>query len=87
MAIAIVIFLLVIGSVIFHFISPWWFTPLASNWQAIDNTINISLWITGLVFVLVGFFLAYIVYKFQYDKNRKAVYQPENKKLEAWLTM
>ena len=87
MAIAIVIFLLVIGSLIFHFMSPWWFTPLASNWQAIDNTINISLWITGFVFVLVGFFLAYVVYKFQYNVNRKAVYEPENKKLEVWLTL
>jgi len=86
MAIAIVIVLLVIGSIIFHFISPWWFTPLASNWQAIDDTINITLWVTGVVFVLVSFFLAFVVFRFKYDKNKRADYQPENKKLELWLT-
>ena len=87
MTIAIVIVLLVIGSIVFHFISPWWFTPLASNWQAIDDTINISLWVTGTVFLLVGLFLAYVVFKFRYNKDRKADYEPENKKLEGWLTV
>ncbi|PHQ73417.1 MAG: cytochrome-c oxidase, partial [Shewanella sp.] len=45
MAIAVVILLLVLVSVIFHFVSPWWFTPIASNWTAIDDTITISFWI------------------------------------------
>ena len=87
MAIAIAIILLVIGSLIFHFVSPWWFTPLASNWQSIDDTINIALWVTGLVFVIIGFFLAYVVFKFQHNSNRRADYEPENKKLELWLTL
>ena len=86
MAIAIVIVLLVVGSIIFHIISPWWFTPLASNWQAIDDTINLTLWVTGIVFILVSFFLAFVIYRFRYDKNKCADYQPENKKLEFWLT-
>ena len=86
MAISIVIVLLVIGSLIFHYVSPWWFTPLASNWGAIDDTINITLWVTGVVFVLVSLFLAYVVFRFQYNKNRRAHYEPENKKLEGWLT-
>lgn len=87
MAIAIVIILLVIGSLIFHFVSPWWFTPLASNWQAIDDTINIALWVTGLVFILVGFFLAFVVFKYRHNSDRRADYEPENKKLEGWLTL
>ena len=87
MAITIVIVLLVIGSLVFHFASPWWFTPLASNWQSIDDTINIALWVTGIVFVLVNLFLAYVVYKYRFNKNRKADYEPENKKLEGWLTV
>ena len=29
---------IVIGSVLFHFVSPWWTTPLASNWQQMDDT-------------------------------------------------
>ncbi|MFT6364916.1 MAG: cytochrome c oxidase subunit 2, partial [Bacteroidia bacterium] len=32
MKLVIVLVLLVVGSVVFHFVSPWWFTPLASNW-------------------------------------------------------
>jgi len=87
MAIAIVIVLLVIGSLIFHFMSPWWFTPLASNWQSVDDTIAISLWVVGIVFVLVGLFLAYVVYKYRHQTTRRAEYDPENKKLEIWLTL
>ena len=87
MTIAIVIILLVIATLVFHFISPWWFTPLASNWQAIDDTINISLWVVGTVFVAVSLFLAFVIYKFRYNKNRRADYEPENGKLEGWLTI
>jgi len=87
MAITIVIVLLVIGSLVFHFASPWWFTPLASNWQSIDDTINIALWVTGIVFVLVNLFLAYVVFKYRHNKNRRSDYEPENKKLEGWLTV
>src|SRR3989344_3514930 len=53
MTLAIVLILLVVGSVLFHFLSPWWFTPLASNWGTIDDTISITLWVTGFVFVAV----------------------------------
>nr|MDP9180032.1 cytochrome-c oxidase [Gemmatimonadota bacterium] len=31
MALAIVLVLLIAGSVLFHFLSPWYFTPIASN--------------------------------------------------------
>ena len=53
LVIAVVIVLLVAGSVIFHFVSPWYFTEIASNWQGIDNTVNITFWVTGFVFVAV----------------------------------
>ena len=86
-AIAIVIVLLVIVSVVFHFVSPWWFTPIASNWIAIDDTINLTFWVTGTVFVLVNGFLAYAVFRYRFNKNRRADYQPENKRLETWLTV
>ncbi|MFQ5634757.1 MAG: c-type cytochrome, partial [Gammaproteobacteria bacterium] len=86
MPIVVVVILLVIGTVIFHFASPWWFTPIASNWGAIDFTINVTLWVTGVVFVAVNLFLAYSVYKYRYRPDRRAHYDPENKKLEIWLT-
>lgn len=87
MAIAVVLILLVIGSVIFHFMSPWFFTPIASNWGMIDTTVNITFWVTGIVFVMVNLFLAYAVVKYKHKKNQRAHYEPENKKLEVWLTI
>ena len=47
MAVALILVLVALGSVIFHLVSPWWWTPIASNWQYIDNTIIIThhLWI------------------------------------------
>ena len=86
MALVIVLVLLVVGSVVFHFVSPWWFTPIASNWGTIDDTIIITFWITGIVFVAVNLFLAYSIYRFRYSPDRRALYEPENKKLEIWLT-
>jgi cytochrome c oxidase subunit 2 len=88
MALGIVIILLVIGSVLFHFLSPWYFTPIASNWSAVDFTIDVTFWVTGIVFVIVNLFLAYAVIRFRNRKGsgQTAAYEPENKKLEYWLT-
>jgi cytochrome c oxidase subunit 2 len=86
MAIAVVLVLLVIGSVIFHFMSPWWFTPIASNWGTMDDTVILTFWVTGIVFVAVNLFLAWSVMRYRHRKGQKADYEPENKKLEWWLT-
>ncbi len=85
MVIAIVLFLLVIGSLLFHYLSPWYFTPLASNWVAIDETIQLTFWITGFVFVVINLFVGYCVIRFRARPGTRAAYQPENKKLEWWL--
>ncbi|HEY6641501.1 c-type cytochrome [Povalibacter sp.] len=87
MAIAIALILLVIGTVLFHFLSPWWFTPIASNWQMMDETVNVTFWVTGIVFVAVNLFLAWCVIRYRHRKGQKAHYEPENKKLEWWLTI
>jgi cytochrome c oxidase subunit II len=87
MAIAVVLVLLVIGSLIFHFASPWWFTPIASNWTTMDDTVVLTFWVTGVVFVIVNLFLAWVVWKYRHRKDQKAEYDPENKKLEWWLTV
>ena len=86
MALALVLILLVVATLLFHFLSPWWFTPIASNWQTVDATVNVTFWVTGTVFVLVNAFLAYAVYKYRHRSGQKAHYEPENKKLEWWLT-
>jgi cytochrome c oxidase subunit 2 len=85
-----VLILLVVGTLIFHFIAPlfgWTFTELASNWSQIDDTINITFWVTGFVFVAVNLFMAYAVIKYRARAGNKATYDPENKKLETWLTI
>ena len=85
MTIAIVLVLLVLGSLIFHYLSPWYFTPIASNWKGMDDTIELTFAITGLAFVAVNLFVAYCIVKFRAKQGVRAAYQPENKKLELWL--
>jgi cytochrome c oxidase subunit II len=87
MAVALILLLVAAGSVLFHILSPWWWTPIASNWGYIDDTINLTFWITGFVFTAIILFMAYCVYRFRHEKGRRAVYEPENKKLEWWLTI
>jgi cytochrome c oxidase subunit II len=79
--------LVAVGSVLFHVLSPWWWTPIASNWSYIDDTINLTFWITGLVFTAVVLFMAYCVWRFRHQKGRKAAYEPESARLEWWLTV
>ena len=86
-ALAVVLVLLVVGSLLFHWLSPWYFTPLASNWSTIDFTVNVTFWVTGVVFVIVNLFTAYCVWKFRARKNNKAHYEPESTKLEIGLTV
>ena len=86
MPFAVVLILLVVGSIIFHIVSPWTFTELASNWGMVDFTVDITLYVTGFVFVAVNLFMAYCVIKFRHKKGARATYEPENKKLEYWLT-
>ncbi len=85
MVVAIALVLLVVGSVLFHYLSPWYFTPIASNWGTIDDTVTLTFWVTGIVFVAVNLFLAYCVWRYRSRKGTTARYEPENKKLEGWL--
>ena len=87
MAIAIVLIILVVGSVVFHLMSPWYFTEIASNWGMIDTTVTITFWVCGIVFVAANLFMAYAIIKYKHRKGHKAKYEPENKKLEWWLTV
>lgn len=91
MALAIVLFLLLIGSVIFNFVSPWQATPVASNWGSIDATIVITLIITGIFFIGITLFVVYALIKYRHrgastNGKHQASYEPDNKKLEWWLT-
>src|SRR3989338_2088385 len=86
MPLAVVIILLVVATIVFHFASPWWFTPIASNWGTIDTTVQITFWVTGAVFIAINLFLAYVIVKYRHKEAGRAHYEPENTKLEVWLT-
>ena len=86
MTIAFVLFLVVVGTLVFHIWSPWWLTPLASNWSGMDETLLLTFWVTGGVFMAVGLFMVYCVWRYRYQKGRKSEYKPEDKKLEFHLT-
>ena len=87
MFVAIIFALIIVGSIVFHFWSPWWWTPVASNWGNIDDTIILTFWVTGAVFCAVCLFMSYCVWKFRYSEDRKSEYKPENSKLEWFLTI
>jgi len=87
MAIALGILALIVITVLFHFLSPWWFTPLAADWASIDTTVDITFWVTGIVFIALNAFLVWVIVKYRHRKGLKAHYEPESKKLEWWLTV
>jgi len=86
-AVSVVLALVIIGSIAFHFWTPWWWTEVASNWGNIDDTIILTFWVTGAVFCAVCLFMSYCVWRFRYSEDRKSEYKPENSKLEWALTI
>ena len=87
MTTAIILLIVVLGSVLFNMLSPWWFTEIASNWGNIDFAVFVTFWICGVAFVLVGLFMVYAIWKYRRRDGQRAAYEPENKRLEWWLTI
>ena len=87
MAIAIVIVALVLLSIAFQIFTPWWQTPLASNWHSIDTALNVTMWVCGIVFVVLNLFLAFAIYRYRHRQGHRAHYDPESVALERRLTV
>lgn len=87
MAVVVALVLIALGSVLFHLLSPWWWTPIASNWRYVDDTILVTFWITGAAFTAIVLFMAYCVWRFRHRDGQRADYEPENKRLEWLLTI
>ncbi len=87
MPIAIAIVALVLGSIAFHLLSPWWQTPLATNWGSIDSALSITMWICAIAFVSLNLFLAYSLWRFRHRSGSRARFEPENNSLEKSLTL
>jgi cytochrome c oxidase subunit 2 len=85
MVMAIALTVIVIGSVLFQLLSPWWTTPIASNWHQMDQTLTITVVICGLFFIVINLFIVYTVWKFRHRQGQRAAYEPDNPKLEKWL--
>ncbi|HEY1391907.1 MAG TPA: cytochrome B, partial [Methylibium sp.] len=85
MSMAIALIVIVVASVLFHLISPWWLTALASNWQRMDDTLTITLVITGIFFVVINLFVVYTLLRYRHRQGHRAAYEPENSRLERWL--
>ncbi len=86
MSMAVALLLIVVASVLFHVFNPWWTTPLASNWQQMDDTLTITLVITGTFFVAINLFVVYALVRFRHREGRRRdAAEPENKRLERWL--
>ena len=77
----------IVGSILFHVFTPWWWTDIASNWGAMDDTIVLTFWIGGGVFIAVCLFMIYCVFKFSYKEGSKVEYKTEDNKLEIILTV
>ena len=86
MHVGIIFFLIILGSVLFHIFTPRYWTDIASNWQGMDDTITLTFWIGGGVFVAVCLFMIYCLFRYSYKEGRKVEYKPEDKKLEKILT-
>lgn len=85
-----------IGFLIFCVGSAWYYKnymigygalPHASiHGESIQEIFNITLFFTGIVFVLTHIALFWFAYKFAAKKGRKVLFMPDNHTLEKWWT-
>ena len=87
MAVAIVIAALVLVSIAFQLLTPWWLTPLESNWRSIDTAFDVTIWVCGFFFIALNLFLAYSIVRYRHRQGHRAHYDPESVALERRLTV
>lgn len=87
MAVAIAIAVLVLLSIAFQLATPWWLTPLISNWRSIDTALDVTMWVCGFVFIALNTFLAVAIIRYRHRQGHRAHYNPESVTLERRLTL
>lgn len=85
MVLAIALIVIIALAVGFHFASPWWITPIASNWVRMDDMLTITLVITGAFFIAINLFIAIALMRYRHRGGHRAAYEPHNRRLEWWL--
>ncbi|MCO5232614.1 MAG: cytochrome c oxidase subunit II [Chitinophagales bacterium] len=65
------------------------FLPVSASEHGvwIQDLVDISLYITGIVFIITNVLLFYFAYKYRYRRNRKALYFPYNNRIEILWTV
>ena len=88
LAIAVVIALITLISVYIFGAKVWWMPPsISTHGPAVDHQFNLTLVVTGAVFVLAQLGLAYFVWKYrERGDGRKATYSHGNNALEVVWT-
>jgi cytochrome c oxidase subunit 2 len=74
-------------SIAFQLLTPWWLTPLESNWGSIDTALNVTMWVCGIFFVALNAFLAFSIFRYRHRRGHRAHYNPESVTLERRLTV
>ncbi|GAA6733523.1 cytochrome c oxidase subunit II [Thermus oshimai] len=82
LALALALVLMVLAAMGLALFRPWWFTPLASNWGALDRLIVFSLAVTGLAYLGINLFLAYVLAQ---RAPGRAAYLTDDRRLEGGL--
>jgi cytochrome c oxidase subunit 2 len=65
------------------------FLPVSASEHGVwvDSMIKVTFFFTGIVFLITQFLLFAFVFKYRYNRNRKAVYLPENHNVELVWTV
>ncbi len=85
---AVLILLLIVGSLWLFIAKPFWFPPLASAHGAdIDFIFSAVLAVSGIAFVVVQGMLGYFVARYGANGDERASYWHDNPKAEAFLLL
>jgi cytochrome c oxidase subunit II len=79
---------LCLGVFFSFYYQPLYLPEASSNHgMEIDKMFNLTLAVTGIVVIITHLVLLYFVFKYRWNDNRKALYYPDNNKLEMMWTI
>jgi heme/copper-type cytochrome/quinol oxidase subunit 2 len=76
---------IVVASPLFHLLSPWKLTEVASNWHSMEVMLDITLYITAAICFAMMLFLIWVLIRYRHRPGQRARYEPESRRLEWWL--
>lgn len=86
LAMALVLLLICIASVVLFSGHYWWFPPLISTYTDYDKQFMLTLVVVGVVFILAQLALGYFVWRFRDRGTRQAQYIEGNNTMEVLWT-